>query len=135
MDGLLVLLGLAAIGTVILGPIGFFAAMGHGGRLRVVERALDDVRQRLIEAERQLAAGAGATAAQAERVAESDAPASGAVPRPEDLAAPPPVAPTAADLPPPTPVAPPAPTASAEPPPLPESLERFAFGITRIRRW
>ena len=94
MDGLLVLLGLAALAAVILGPIGFFAAMGHGGRLRVVERALDDLRQRLVEAERQLAAGAGATAAQAERVAEFDAPASEAAPLPEDLAAaPPPVAP------------------------------------------
>ena len=47
MDGLLVLLGLAALAAVMLGPIGFFAAMGHGGRLRIVERALDDVRQRL----------------------------------------------------------------------------------------
>jgi len=123
MDGLLVLLALAALAAVILGPIGFFAAMGHGGRLRIVERALDDVHRRLIEAERQLAIGAGATAAQAEGVAESDALAS-AAPPPEDLAAPPPpVAPTAADLPPPIPVAPPPmPTAAAEPPPLPEPV-------------
>jgi uncharacterized membrane protein len=122
MDGLLVLLGLAAFAALILGPIGFFAAMGHGGRLRIVERALDDVRQRLIEAERQLAAGAGATAAQAERVAESDAAANGAVPRPGDLAAPQ-VALTAADLPPPIPVAPPPmPAEAGEASPPPESI-------------
>ena len=100
MDGLLVLLGLAAFAAVILGPIGFFAAIGHGGRLRIVERTLDDVRRRLIEAERQLAAGAGATTAQAKRGAEADARTSGAAPLPEALAAAAPaVAPTAADLP------------------------------------
>ena len=119
MDGLLVLLGLAAVGAVILGPIGFFAAMGHGGRLRVVERALDDVRVRMIEAERRLAAGAGATAAQAERAAEADFLA-GAPSPPADMAASPP---TAADLAPPIPIAPaPIATAAAEPPPLPEPV-------------
>jgi uncharacterized membrane protein len=124
MDGLLVLLALAALAAVILGPIGFFAAMGHGGRLRNVERALDDVRQRLMETERRLASGAGPTTAQAQRAAEFDASASAAVPLPEDLAAsPPPVAPTAADLPPPIPVSPPPmATAAAEPPPLPEAV-------------
>ena len=39
MDGLLVLLGLAALAAFVLGPIGFFAAMGHGGRLRIVTAA------------------------------------------------------------------------------------------------
>ena len=120
MDGLLVLLGLAALAAVILGPIGFFAAMGHGGRLGVVERALDDVRRRLAEAERQLAAGAGATAAQVERVAESGAPAREEAPLSHDLSVPPPLAPTAADLPPPIPVAPP-PIANAAPEPSPLS--------------
>jgi uncharacterized membrane protein len=113
MDGLLVLLGLAAIGAVILGPIGFFAAMGHGGRLRIVERALDDVRQRLIEAERQLSAGAVATAWPATTVAEPKAWASEAAAAPPSMVS---------DLPPPIPVAPPTtPAAAVEPPPLPES--------------
>jgi uncharacterized membrane protein len=119
MDGLLVLLALAAFAAVILGPIGFFAAMGHGGRLRIVERALEDVRQRLNEAERQLATGVGASAPSAERVAQSDVATSAAAPPPEGLAAPP----TAAELPPPLPVAPPpTPIAPAEAPPLPESV-------------
>ena len=124
MDGLLVLLALAVFAAVILGPIGFFAAMGHGGRLRIVERALDDVRQRLAVAERRLALDAGATAAQPESVAKSDAPPSEAAPIAEESAAsPPPVAPTTADLPPPIPVTPPPiPTAAAEPPPSPESF-------------
>jgi uncharacterized membrane protein len=121
MDGLLVLLGLAAIGAVILGPIGFFAAMGHAGRLRNVERALDDVRQRLADAERRFAAGGGATAAEAERVAEPEPPASEPAQRPENLAA------AAAALAPtdlaPIPVAPPpTPTATVDPPPLFESV-------------
>ena len=123
MDGLLVLLGLAALAAFVLGPIGFFAAMGHGGRLRIVERALNDVRQRLIEAERRLAAGVGATAEQAERVAEPDAPASEAASIAEDLAAAPlPPVPAATDLPPPIPVPPPAPISAGEPAPQPESL-------------
>ena len=121
MDGLLVLLALAAIGAVILGPIGFFAAMGHGGRLRIVERALDDVRQRLVEAERQLATGAGATAAQARARRRAAAPATKRADA-EDLAAPPPPSRPAADLPPPIPVAPPPPAEAAEPPLPPETV-------------
>ena len=61
-----------------------FRRNGHGGRLRIVERALDDVRQRLAVAERQLALDAGATAAQPESVAKSDAPPSEAAPIAEE---------------------------------------------------
>ena len=108
MEGILLLLALAALATVVLGPIGFFAAMGQGGRLRVVERALDDVRLRLVEAERRLAAGAGATMAQLARDAETAAPPSEAAPMAKESAAsPPPAPPPAADLPPPIPVTPP----------------------------
>ena len=125
MDGLLVLLGLAVIAAVVLGPIGFFAAMGHGGRLRVVERTLDDVRRRLIEAERRLAVGAAAPAAQ-RRARRRDPQRRRAKRRRCPMTWPRrrrPIAPTAADLPPPIPVTPPpTPTAAAEPPLLPEPV-------------
>jgi len=122
MDGLLVLLALAALAAVILGPIGFFAAMSHGGRLRIVERALDDVRGRLIEAERRLAVDVGATAAQAAPVAASGAAASEPATLPEPLAvSPPPAAPAAPDLAEPVPTPPPS-IVAAEPPPAPEPL-------------
>jgi uncharacterized membrane protein len=110
MEGFLVLLALAAFAAVVLGPIGFFAAMGHGGRLRAVERALDDVRERLAEAEARLTgSGASEPAPQTARGAETAAPATEAAfiaaPAPE------PVAPTPA-----TTTPPPIRIAAAEPP-------------------
>ncbi|THD49408.1 MAG: DUF2339 domain-containing protein [Bradyrhizobium sp.] len=69
MDGLIVLLALAAIAVFILGPVGFFVAIGHGGRLRALEATLAELRGRLVEAERRFAAGVEAPA---ERAPEAD---------------------------------------------------------------
>jgi len=141
MDGLLVLLGLALIAAVLLGPIGFFAAMGHGGRIRVVERTLDDLRRRLAEAEARLAGSDGASAApQTARQAETAAPApepgaptpASATPPPIPAATPPPIRIAAAEPPLPMESTPPAvdaspqpPAAAAEPPPRASLEERL----------
>ncbi len=58
MDGFFVLLGLAALLAFVLGPIGFFVALGHGARLRGLERQIAELRELLERAEPAAAAEA-----------------------------------------------------------------------------